>query len=112
DKPIGMWASQACFNVPENTPYCDSAHQQIPHVGALGSEYVGVRYRNRLDAGPDEAPPWRITALVDGTKLDWQPSPPANAPTSLDAGDVAMFEAAGPFVVSSQDDKHPFYIAG
>lgn len=111
DKPIGMWASQSCFNVPESTPYCDSAHQQIPHVGALGSEYVGVRYRNRLDNGIEETPPWRITALVDGTVLDWKPSPPANAPTALHAGEIATFEAAGPFAVKSQDDKHPFYLA-
>jgi hypothetical protein len=110
-QPIGMWASQSCFNVPDDVAYCDSAHQQIPPVAALGSEYVAVRYRNRIDGGPEETPPWRLTGLVDGTTLAWEPSTPAGAPTKLAAGQVAVFDAAGPFVVRSQDDKHPFYIA-
>ena len=57
-------------DVPRHRSACcdDSAHQQIPPVRALGSEYVGVRYRNRYD-GDEEAPPWRIVGAVDGTVL-------------------------------------------
>jgi hypothetical protein len=111
DKPIGLWASQSCFNVDESVPYCDSAHQELPPVRALGTEYVGVRYRNRIPNTAEEAPPWRMVGVVDGTTLSWSPSAPPSAPTALAAGQVAKFYASGPFVVRSQDSQHPFYAA-
>ncbi|MBX3188507.1 MAG: IgGFc-binding protein [Labilithrix sp.] len=106
--PVGVWggktglAIDACCN--------DSAHQQIPPVRALGSEYVGVRYRNRYD-GIEETPPWRVIGAVDGTTLTWEPSPPSGAPMTLNQGQVAEFRSPGGFVVRSQDDAHPFYMA-
>jgi hypothetical protein len=107
--PVGMWAGMTAFGV---KACCDeSAHQQIPPVRALGSEYVGVRYRNRYDNKGEESVPWRIVGAIAGTKLTWEPSTPAGAPTSLAAGQVALFEAPGPFVVKSQDAQHPFYLA-
>ena len=109
DKPIGMWSSAACFNVDVSVSYCDSSHQQIPPVQALGSEYVAVRYRSRID-GQDESVPWRIMGLLDGTTLTYEPAAPAGAPTTLSAGQVVKFNSPGPFIVKSQDDKHPFYM--
>ncbi|MBM4374748.1 MAG: IgGFc-binding protein [Deltaproteobacteria bacterium] len=106
--PVGVWAGMNAFALEECCN--DSAHQQIPPVRALGSEYVGVRYRNRYP-GIEETPPWRIVGAIDGTTLTWEPAPPPGAPTSLAAGQVATFKTAGPFVVRSQDDKHPFYMA-
>src|SRR5207302_7802160 len=106
--PVGMWGGKSSLGI---TSCCDdSAHQQIPPVRALGSEYVGVRYRNRYD-GVEEAPPWRIIGAVDGTVLDWDPVVPTGAPTKLAAGEVTEFLSNGPFVVKSQDGKHPFYVA-
>ncbi|CAN5290434.1 hypothetical protein BH09MYX1_BH09MYX1_53340 [soil metagenome] len=110
-KPIGMWASMNCFNVPASVPYCDSAHQQVPPVQALGSEYALVRYRNRKAGGPEETPPWRILGLVDGTTLTWEPSTPAGAPTTLAAGQLAMFNGAGPYTFRTQDGAHPVYVS-
>ena len=77
---------------------------------ALGSEYVGVRYRNRY-ASIEESPPWRIIGAVNGTLLKWDPAVPAGAPTTLSLGQVAQFNSNGPFVVSSQDSSHPFYVS-
>ncbi len=106
--PVGVWAGMTTLGI---EACCDeSSHQQIPPVRALGSEYVGVRYRNRYD-GKEETPPWRIMGAVAGTTLTWEPSAPAGAPTKLNAGQVVKFNAAGPFVVHSQDDKHPFYLS-
>jgi hypothetical protein len=106
--PVGVWGGKTTLGI---QACCDdSGHQQIPPIRALGSEYVGVRYRNRYD-GIEEAPPWRIVGAADGTVLTWEPSTPAGAPTTLALGQVAQFSAAGPFVVRSQDDKHPFYVA-
>ncbi|MBI4699679.1 MAG: IgGFc-binding protein [Deltaproteobacteria bacterium] len=110
-RPIGMWGGASCMNVPVSETACDSAHQQIPPVKALGSQYVGVRYRNRTNAQGEETPPWRVVGAVNDTKLTWIPATPPGAPTGLDLGKVYEFASAGPFVVKSQDASHPFYIA-
>jgi hypothetical protein len=108
DVPVGVWGGKTTLGI---QACCDdSAHQQIPPIRALGSEYVGVRYRNRYD-NIEESPPWRIIGAADGTVLTWEPAPPAGAPTTLALGQVAQFSAPGPFVVKSQDDQHPFYVA-
>lgn len=109
DKPIAVWGGATCLSVPVTATACDSAQQQIPPVRALGSEYTAVRYRGRA-ANPNEAPPWRLVGAVDGTSLTWTPSPPAGAPLSLALGQVFEFNSTGPFIVSSQDKDHPFYL--
>lgn len=110
-KPIGVWGGASCLSVPVNAVACDSAHQQIPPVRALGSRYAGVRYRNRAAAPVDEAPPWRIVGAVDGTQLTWSPSTPPGAPTTLEQGQMVEWNGTGPFVVESQDEDHPFYLS-
>jgi hypothetical protein len=109
DKPIGAWGSAWCMDVPMDAFACDGAHQQIPPVRALGSEYVAVRYRNR--GTTEESVPWRIAGAVSGTTLTYEPAAPAGAPAALQQGQVVEFESPGPLVVRSQDDKHPFYLA-
>jgi hypothetical protein len=96
--------------VATNKCCCDSAHQQIPPIKALGHEYAAVRYRNRF-AGQEESTPWRMVGAVDGTLLTYDPVAPAMAPATLKSGELAEFRAAGPFTVKSQDDMHPFYMA-
>lgn len=111
DKPIATWGGSSCLYVPDNLKECDSAQQQIPPVKALGSEYAAVRYRGRM-GGTDEVVPWRIVGAVDGTTLAWEgPAVPAGAPETLEKGAVVEFESTGPFVVKSQDSKHPFYLS-
>jgi IgGFc binding protein len=110
DKPIGMFGGASCLNVPAGTAACDSAQQQIPPVQALGHNYVAVRYRGRA-AHPDETVPWRLVGAVEGTELTYEPGPPAGAPTILGRGQLVEFNSPGPFVVRSQDEDHPFYLA-
>ena len=109
DKPIAVFGGASCLNIPVSTAACDSSHQQIPPIKALGSEYVGLRYRGR--SGMDESVPWRIVGAVDGTQLTWEPAAPPGAPTSIALGGVAEWNHTGPFVVKSQDKDHPFYLA-
>jgi hypothetical protein len=111
NKPVLLVTATPCTTIDSALNACDSLHQQIPPVSALGHEYVGVKYRNRWD-GHDDAPPWRLLGMVDGTQLTWEPATPAGAPTSLARGELTEFHATGPFVVRSQDDDHPFYAAG
>ncbi len=111
DKPIGLTGASGCINI--DACCCDGAHQQIPPVRALGSEYVAVRYRNRVE-GKEESPPWRVVGAVDGTVLTYDPPLPAGAmaPATLNQGQAMSFRASGPFIVKSQDADHPFHLAG
>ena len=111
NKPIGMWGGATCLNIDVTSAACDTAHQQIPPIRALGAEYAAVRYRNRFD-GQEESPPWRLVGAVDGTMLTYDPAAPVGAPTSLSSGQVAEFRAPGPFVVKSQSPDFPFYMSG
>jgi hypothetical protein len=112
NKPVGVWGGANCMNIGLEASACDSGHQELFPISALGSEYVGVRYRPRDPAQPAEAPPWRIMGAVDGTTLTYDPpTPPTGAPTTINSGELVLFVSAGPFSVKSQDAMHPFYVA-
>ena len=111
NRPIAVFGGASCMNVPNNAMFCDAAHQQLPPIRALGSAYVAVRYRDRV-AGKLESPPWRLVGVVDGTELTYAPAVPPGAPTTLALGEVAEFNAPGPFTVASQGAGHPFHFAG
>ncbi len=106
--PVGVWGGKTNLSI--DACCDDSAHQQIPPVRALGSEYVAVRYRNRYE-GMEEVPPWRIIGAADGTVLTYEPNTPPDAPTTLQLGEVTDFHWTGQFVVKSQDADHPFYMS-
>jgi hypothetical protein len=110
DKPVAVIAGSTIMQVPVGRHRADSAEQMVPPVQALGSEYAAVRFRARRNRG-DEEVPWRLVGAVDGTVLTYEPAPPAGAPATLAARQVVQFDAAGPFVVRSQDAAHPFYMA-
>ena len=109
NNPVALFAGASCLNIDVTESACDSAHQQIPPVKALGHEYVAVRYKNRTMT--EETPPWRIVGAVDGTKLTYEPSTPNGEPTVINNGQFVEFTSAGPWIVRSQDDQHPFYMS-
>jgi hypothetical protein len=109
NKPIAVFGSATLMNVPVNRIRADHGEQMLPPVRALGSEYVGVRYRSRIPT--EESVPWRLVGVANGTQLTWEPSTPAGAPTTLNAGQLVEFDSTGYFVVRSQDAAHPFYMA-
>lgn len=111
DLPVSVWGGASCMNIPVGVYACDSGHQQLLPVSAMGHRYVAVRYRDRT-AGANESPPWTLVGAVDGTTLTYDPAPPAGAPATLVSGQMVRFPAGSPFTVSSQDDAHPFYLAG
>jgi hypothetical protein len=103
--PVGVMAGNACMQEPLGTSYCDHGEQMIPPVKALGSEYVAVMFRPRV---PGDQAFWRLVGALDGTTLTYSPATPAGAPTTLSAGQIVEFNTDVPFVVSSQDNMHPF----
>jgi hypothetical protein len=110
-QPVGLWGSHWCMNIPNNLGTADAEHEQIPPVEALGSRYAAVSYRTRDSDHTPETVPWRIMGMVKGTTLTYDP-PVAGAPASLDVGQLVEFSTSSPFVVTSQDAMHPFYLAG
>ena len=110
DAPIGMWGGHTCMDIPFDKIACDAAHQEIPPIHAMGSRYAAIRYPNRF-AGTTESPPWRIMGGADGTTLTYEPAQPPGGPSTLSFGQLAVFNAPGPFIVKSQDDDHPFYMS-
>jgi len=108
DKPIALFAGHMGLRLPYSADWSDHAEQQIPPVKALGSEYAAVSYRDRIE-GHEENRQWRIVGVVDGTKFSFDP-PIAGAPDSVNLGDIAEFKTDTPFLVKSQDKKHPFMI--
>jgi hypothetical protein len=89
---------------------CDSAHQQVPPISAMGSEYVGTPYATRRQNNLPESIFYRLVGTVDGTTLTFDPAIPG-APATLNKGQVVDFETASPFKVASQDAQHPFFVA-
>ncbi len=108
NKRIALFAGHPCMNVPADAGYCDHAEQQIPPVAALGHEYVGAPHRPRVPS--DVKRKWRILGAVDGTTLTYDP--PGLGPSAIGLGAAIEFETDGPFVVKSQDEKHPFQLFG
>src|SRR5206468_3922879 len=88
----------------------NATHVTIPPIHGMGSRYAAIRYPNRFGSTP-ESPPWRIMGGADGTTLTYEPSQPPGAPSTLSFGQLAIFNAPGPFIVKSQDDDHPFYMS-
>ena len=112
-KPVSFFGGQGydCYQSSTSSGGgCDSAHQQVPQVSAFGSEYAVAPYTTRRADLKDEAIRYRFVGAVAGTKLTYSPAVAA-APATLGVGQVVDLEATGPFVVSAQDNNHPFFVA-
>ena len=115
DKPIGLWAGHQCTDTPTGVQYCDHDEQQIPAVRSLGYEYVAASHRQRTTKA--ESTPYRVIGVADGTQLTYDAvGGGVGGPSTLNLGDFVEFSTTVPFVVKSQDAKHPFlvlaYMAG
>lgn len=89
---------------------CDTAHQQVPPLSAFGSTYAVAPHTTRAADLSPESIRYRLVGAVDGTALAFEP-PIDGAPTTLGEGQVVDLETSAAFVVSSQDDDHPFFVA-
>jgi IgGFc binding protein len=89
---------------------CDSTHQQVLPVSALGNAYAAAPYTTRRKDLAPESVPYRFVGVVGGTTLTYDPAV-TGAPSTLSSGQVVDFETTSAFVVRSQDSSHPFYVA-
>jgi hypothetical protein len=88
---------------------CDTAHQQVPPISAFGSEYAVPPYTSRIMNAP-ESIRYRFVGATAGTTLAYDPPVPS-APAAMGVGQVVDFETTSAFVVKSQDNDHPFFVA-
>lgn len=88
---------------------CDSGHQQVAPVSALGNDYVGIPFRTRSPSNTPESIVYRIVGVQDGTTLTFDPPVPG-APSSLSLGQSLIFESTTAFRVQSQGNEFPFYL--
>jgi hypothetical protein len=112
DKPfafIGGNTYQCYSSATSSGGGCDSGHQLVPPVSALGNDYVGIPFTSRSASVPAESIQYRMVGVADGTTLTFEPPVPT-APTSLALGQSVTFEATGPFRVTSQGEEFPFYL--
>lgn len=113
-KPIGVWTGNTYLQVATKTSPAgggqDAAHQQIVPISALGGEYVGAGVVSRLSSQEPESVVYRLLGVADDTTLSWDPAPPAGAPVTLEAGEVAEFQTTSLFSVRSQGGDHPFML--
>jgi hypothetical protein len=112
NNPIGFSGGLAydCYSSATSTGGgCDSAHQQIPPISALGSDYVVPPYTTRMASLAPESIPYRLVGAVDGTTLKYDP-PVTGAPLAVGAGQAIDFESTVAYRVTSQDANHPFYV--
>jgi IgGFc binding protein len=107
DKPVSVVGGATCMYIPNQIGPCDTLHQNLPPIRLFGDTYVATRHRDR---GEPEITPWRILAAANDTKLTYDPPMP-EAPATLQRGEWKEFWAPGPFVVRSQDNGHPIYVA-
>lgn len=110
DKPIAYNGGDAYICYSSATSFgggCDSAHQQIPPIAALGFEYVAPPFATR--GSVPESIFYRFVGAVDGTTLTYDPPVPG-APTVIGSGQAIDFETTLAFTVTSQDANHPFYV--
>lgn len=113
DKPVAFTGGTTYLCVSTATSVsggCDSAHQMIPPVSALGFEYVAPPYATRFASGQPESIRYRFVGAVNGTTLTYDP-PVTGAPAALAANQVVEFESTVPFIAKSQDNMHPYYVA-
>jgi hypothetical protein len=116
-KLVALFAGHECVNPARSYGSmvfdCDADHDQIAPLSAWGNRYAAVGHSNR-SKGHAETRYWRIVGAADGTDLTYEPAFPPSAPRTLAAGQAVLFETTfdtESFIVRSQDDKHPFFLA-
>jgi hypothetical protein len=93
--PVEVFGGVDCTNMPANVQYCDHIEEIVLPVETLRNDYLVVRPQN------DYATPQQYVKIVGtqaGTTLTYDPAVPG-APSTLNAGQVAFFQATVDFHV-------------
>ncbi len=108
--PVEVFGGQACVYIPASQGYCDHMEEVMFPKETLREDYLVVPPKV---TGYTPKHFVRIVGTVNGTTLTYDPTPTVTsgtASTSLNAGQVAVFETATPFHVTA-NANHPFEVA-
>jgi IgGFc binding protein len=111
DKNVAVFGGSVATSEPANTKNCCAdhvEHQMLP-LEAWGSTYA-VAPAVAAKGGSNHKSIFRISAAFDGTTLEYSPSAPDNAPTTLNAYETAEVMTNEPFIVTSTDPKKSFSV--
>jgi hypothetical protein len=97
DKPVGVFASNDCANVPPSLSYCCCEHleEQIFGLQTWGRKYVGSRGPHRSA----EPTVWQVLAYEDDTTVNFDFNAAVTglpASVVLDRGEMAEYQVNGP----------------
>ncbi|HLM75467.1 MAG TPA: IgGFc-binding protein, partial [Polyangiaceae bacterium] len=84
--PVQVITGVPCIQAPLGTQYCDHIEEAVSPAETLGQHYFVT-----VPTGPNGDSVGHIVRLygnVDGTKLSYQGAKPANAPETINAGEV------------------------
>jgi len=104
--PVLVWTSHIGTFIPAGVAYADHVEEILPPVSALGSDYFVVRPGNPSGSMSGAANYVKVVGTVDGTAIQTDPGV-AGAPSNLQAGQVATFEATVDFHLQS---SHPVVV--
>lgn len=108
DAPVAVFSGSVATSEPSTNVSCCAdhvEHQMLP-LTAWGTSYVAAPAASATGAGND-ASLFRITGAADGTTLEYTPSAPAGAPTSIDAYETVAFITDAAFSVRATGEQ-PF----
>ena len=95
DAPVIVFSAHAGTYVPSATGFADHLEDVLPSLSDLGRDYLLVR-PGSPGGGTDAKQYIKLTGIVDGTNLSFDPSLGA-VPATLNAGQSATFEATADF---------------
>ena len=109
DKPVAVFSGSVATIEPQPGQCCADhlEHQMLP-LTAWGTGYTAVP--PAVPGNPTSTNPaaYRITGAFDQTSLQYSPSAPPGAPTTINAQQTVRFQTNQPFTVTTTDTQKPF----
>ena len=99
-QPVEVFGGSTCSNIAVGNTACDHTEEVQFPLETLRSDYFFVPPRNGAVPGNSRSF-LRLVGTAANTTLTYAPSTPSGAPASLNAGQVALFEATAAFEVKS-----------
>jgi len=98
DKPLAVFSTHWCANVPTQTCCCDHLEEQLIGLQSWGKKYVGARMPVR-STGTPEATVWHILASQNNTTVRFFANPAVTGlpagPQVLNAGQALQLSVSG-----------------
>jgi len=113
--PVEVFGGHACVYVPANEAACDHMEEVMFPIETLKTSYLVVPPNmTGITTGKKPSHFVRIVGTANATTLAYNPSPTISSgtlPTTLNAGQVGVFETSTPFQVTASPSTNPILVA-